>query len=123
MRYAWIMFAVLLCATLMLPVWGQPYMRAVPSGTPGVPQSQITNTTANVAAADTVLTLVVPSRRVTIKTNSAAAICYIDFAGGTATSADFQLDPAGSISYEGEPIQSIHYLGAAATGTISVLAY
>jgi len=126
MRKDWIPSGIAIALLLLVGMVAnaQPYMRAIPSGSLGVTQSQITNTTANIANSDTILTLVVPSRRVTIKTSvTTAPAVYVDFAGGVATTADFQVDPGGTISYEGEPIQSIHYIGAAATGTISVLAY
>lgn len=123
MKYAWMMFTVALVATLMMPVFGQPLYRTIPGGSNGVPVSQITNTTANVAATSTTITPTVPSRRIVIKTDPLAAVVYVDLAGGTATTADFRIEPGAAFVYEGEPITSFNYIGASAAGTISVCAY
>lgn len=123
MKYSWMVFTVALVATLMMPVWGQPLYRTIPGGSNGVPVGSITNTTANIANTSTTITPVFPSRRIVVKTDPAAAVVYVDLAGGTATSADFRIEPGAALIYEGEPVTSFNYIGASALGTISVLAY
>ena len=88
----------------------------------GVAQASITNTTAAVLDVDTTVTLAAASTHVTVKTDTGAAAIFIDLAGGTATSADFKIDGGGGYTYVGAPISSFHYIGASATGNISVCA-
>lgn len=95
----------------------------VPVSEGGVAQASITNTTASIAASDTTVTLAAASRHVIIKSDVGAAAIYVDLANGTATTADFKIDPAGSVTYEGPAISSFHYIGASAAGNISVLAW
>lgn len=124
MKHAFWMLTICLCVALLaLPGMTQPLYRNIPGGSNGVAQSQITNTTANVANTSTALNCVVPSRRLVIKTDPAAAVIYVDLAGGTATTADFRIDPGASFVYEGEPISTFNYIGATATGTVSVMAW
>lgn len=127
MRYAWMMFVVALVATLMMPVWGQPLYRSIPGSSNGFSQSQITNTTASVANTSTAINLVAPSRHIQVTVGGTTpAICYVDFAGNPATTADYavnQSGAAGTVTYEGEPISTFNYIGATAAGTISVVAY
>jgi hypothetical protein len=85
-------------------------------------QSQITNTTENIAAVSTAITLASPSENITIKTDPAAAVIYVDFAGGTATAADFRIDPGAAFTLSGTKMKTFNYIGATATGTVSVCA-
>lgn len=89
----------------------------------GVAQASIVNTTAAIAAADTAVALGTACRHVIIKSDVGAAAIYVDLANGTATTADFKIDPGGSIYYYGQAISSFHYIGASAAGNISVLAW
>jgi hypothetical protein len=88
-----------------------------------VAQASITNTTASVPNTSTTVTLAAASRHVIVKTDPAAAILYVDFADGTATSADFRVEPGGAVTIEGPSITTFKILGASATGTYSVLAW
>jgi hypothetical protein len=117
---------ILALALVLGVVWAansQPLYRGIPGGSNGLSQADITNTTANVANTSTTITLAAASRRIVIKTDPAAAVIYVDLANGTATSADFRIDPGASFVYEGEPISTFKYIGASATGTISVAAW
>lgn len=90
----------------------------------GVAQASIINTTASMPSSDTAIPSWVASRHVTVKSSPDAAIMYLDLAGGTATSADFRIEPGASFTYEGATLSSApHILGASATGTYSVCAY
>lgn len=115
--------SLILVLGVTVAVNAQPLYRQIPGGSNGVAQTNITNTTANVANTSTAITLATASRRIVVKTDPAAAIIYVDLAGGTATTADFRVEPGGALVYEGEPITTFNYIGATATGTISVLAY
>jgi hypothetical protein len=105
-------------------LWFCPAVQGQISTQPsGQPQGNFTNTTASVANSDTTITLTKASRHVIIKTDPAAAIIYVDLNSGTATTADFRIEPGGALTYEGEPVATFHYIGATATGTISVMAW
>ncbi len=91
---------------------------------PTVTQANITNTTANVPNTDTAVTLTASSTHICVKTDPAAAILYVDFTNGAATTADFRIDPGAAITLDNLPgITSIHVIGASATGTYSVAAW
>ena len=92
--------------------------------TGGVATASITNATTNVANSSTAIALAAASRHIIIKTDPTSAVVYIDLAGGTATSADFRVEPGGALSVDlGTAISTFNYIGASATGTISVCAY
>lgn len=96
----------------------------VPVITASVAQASITNTTASVANSSTTITLAAASRHIIVKTDPAAAIVYVDLANGTATSADFRIEPGGALAVDlSTGITAFKYIGASATGTISVCAY
>lgn len=88
-------------------------------------QNDTINTTASVP--DTSTTITLSSTRtylhVLVKTDPAAAVLYVDFANGTATSGDFRVEPGGAILIEGVPISAFKIIGASALGTYSVLAW
>jgi hypothetical protein len=95
---------------------------------PGAPdtvaQASITNATTNVANTSTTITLAAASKHVIIKTDPAAAIIYVDLTNSTATTADFRIDPGGALIVElAAGITAFKYIGATATGTISVCAF
>lgn len=98
---------------------GQP-QEMVPSGKL---QGSFSNATTNVANTSTTITLDKAARHVVIKTDPAAAVIYVDLDNGTATSADFRIDPGAGFMYEGKPITTFKYIGASAAGTISVAAW
>lgn len=88
-------------------------------------QANIINTTGNVPDSSTTVTL--SSTRtylhVLVKTDPAAAVLYVDFANGTATTGDFRIEPGSAILIEGVPISAFKIIGASALGTYSVLAW
>lgn len=87
--------------------------------------------TTNIAAVDTAIVFGTGSfQHVIIKTSTTAAIVYISPNNTTATVADFQVDPGGSLSLglaggagTLPAMTGFHYLGASATGTISYVAW
>ncbi len=114
---------ILVTALLMLTVAcavvsGQPLVEVSPNS---VGQGRITNVTAAVPLVSTSVNLVVPSRQVTIKSQS--DVIYVNFANATATStAGFRLESGSAFTRHGLPISQIKILGATATGTYSVYA-
>jgi hypothetical protein len=90
----------------------------------GVAQANITNTTAAIPASSTAVTLVAASTNITISTSPGAAILYVDYANGTATSGDFAIYPGQSQTFTGVPaITTFKVIGASASGNYSVLAH
>jgi hypothetical protein len=90
----------------------------------GVSTASITNTNSSILAVNTLVTLTAASRHVTINTSSAAAIIYVDFTGGAATSADFPIYPGSAFTIDlGVPITGFRYIGATATGVIGTCAH
>jgi len=110
----------LLVALVMsfMPANADPYVQEG-----GNPRGFFTNTTANIAASDTAVTLSVPSGHIRIQLSSGSAIVYLDLNNGTATSADYAIPSGGSFEYNGRAIEGFHVLGASATGTISIAAW
>lgn len=89
-----------------------------------VTQANITNATGNVPNTSTTVTLVAASTHLTIKTDPAAAVLYVDVANGTATTADFRIDPGAGMTWDNLPsMTAIKIIGASATGTYSVTAW
>jgi hypothetical protein len=90
----------------------------------GVPTASITNTNSSILAVSTLVTLTAASRHVTIKTSPTAAIIYVDYTGGAASSADWPIYPGGSYTIDlGEPITGYRYIGVTGTGDISTCAH
>ncbi len=89
-----------------------------------VTQGNITNLTASVPNANSAVTLVTGSHHITVKTDPSAAVLYVDLAGGTATTADFRIEPGAAQTWDDLPsISSFNIIGASATGTYSVTAW
>jgi hypothetical protein len=90
----------------------------------GTSTANITNASSSIAASSTAVNLTAASRHLIIKTSPDAAIVYIDLTGGTATTADFRLDPGDAIDLDlGNAITTFNYIGASAAGVISVCAH
>lgn len=84
--------------------------------------------TVNIANTDTAVALGGTFQHLIIKTSSAAAIVYVDPNNNPATTADFQIDPGGSLNMgmgtnNMVGVSSFHYIGATATGTLSWVAW
>lgn len=127
MRYVQTIYIIALMVLVALPFYPPP--QAAHSfgfgrggGVNYLQQTLMTNTTASIAATSTALTLAAPSENITVKTDPSSAVIYIDFAGGTATTADFRLDPGASVTVTGTRMESFNYIGATAQGTVSVCA-
>ena len=96
----------------------------LPVKTQTVTQANITSLTANIPNVDTARALTASSTHLTVKTDPAAAVFYVDLTNSTATTSSFRIDPGSSVTFDGLPgITSIHVLGASATGTYSVAAW
>lgn len=94
------------------------------SGSAPVTQAQITSLTASVPNASTTVTLTHASTHLIIKTDPSAAILYVNLTNGTATTANFRIDPGAGLSLDNMPsITAFKILGASATGTYSVAAW
>lgn len=113
MRVLWALFilAILACPSSM--------------AAEGEAQAAIINTTASVPNTSTAVTLSATRTymHVLVKTDPSAAVLYVDFANGTATTADMRIEPGASVLIEGVPISEFKIIGASATGTYSVLAW
>jgi hypothetical protein len=87
-------------------------------------QAQVTNATGNVPNTSTAVVMVHASTHLIFKTDPAAAISYVDVANGTATTADFRVEPGGALALDNLPsFTQIKIIGASATGTYSVAAW
>lgn len=87
-------------------------------------QAQVTSVTGNVPNSSTTITLTHASTHLVIKTDPAAAVVYVDLNNGTATNADFRIDPGAGLALDFLPsFSAIKILGASATGTYSVAAW
>lgn len=108
--------ALLLVASFsILPSIADPYVQFG-----GQPQGLSTSITQNVAAVDTAIVMVAPSSHVIVTTSPAAAAVSVNLNNGTATAANYTINPGTTLTYNGRPLVGIHYIGASATGTISV---
>lgn len=89
-----------------------------------VTQATITNTTASIENTSTTITLAAASTHLSIKTDPTAAVIYVDLANGTATTADFRIEPGAALTLDNLPAMTqFKYIGASATGTISICAW
>ena len=90
----------------------------------GVLPAQITNTTANIPSANTLVTLVAACSNITILNPLGGANLYVDFTGAGATTSSFEIPAGWAFTFTGLPdVQSFYVKGSSASGTYSVFAH
>lgn len=109
---------VSLLALSIGPSFADPYAQEG-----GLPQGQITTSSTAIAAVDTAIPLPNGPGHIVIQLSAASATVNVNFNNGVATTANYQIPSGGSVTYYGRGLTGIHYIGSAATGNISVLAW
>lgn len=103
---------------LVPPVHADPKMQEG-----GQPSGLITSVSSAILAADTPVVLTAPSGHVVIQLSAASAAVSLNLNNGTATTSMYTIPAGGTFTYYGRELVGFHYIGATATGTISVAAW
>ncbi|MBX9771928.1 MAG: hypothetical protein K2X29_11180 [Candidatus Obscuribacterales bacterium] len=88
---------------------------------PGCLQGSITNIRPNVVASDTQITLTVPCSTICIFAEDDDI--HVNWNNGTATTNHPMIKAGTAFTYQGPPMRQFHYIGASATGKVSITAW